>query len=451
MGRSDVLMFLMFFLFISFVSAENGLIFYVTDNVHNGNFVGRSGADSFCASNIPTSLNCGNIHAFLSVDSSDEIRDMPSNYGYSLEKSLYWYNPSTRSFIKFAENWNDAMDASVGVSARNGTGMDLYMGAYWTGSYADGSSDEIRDPGYGTCNAWKNKSYQRYGTSSNGKEKDFRWIYKTGKYTCSTKHRLACVCKGSIKSNSENNRNNSGYGVDILHDSSDIYILDSGVFPYPSHNKGISFSDISDKLFKITVQQNYFHFPKGSTHNTNEIFVSVDGVESTLHDALELRRYIKTGYGTRKIAQPLCGSKDSHYLKKVKLGHTADEVLIKIKGVEKTLQKAINDGDFCCIDSSWSPNPANYCHTSSILQSSNCGSVRETPGQIAWDSSTRCCKHSKAKYGGVVQTSSKVKPSSYVSSSGICCSGNEIHNMDCSFHGKNYLGKYLWYCKSACV
>lgn len=41
---------------------------------------GRAGTDAFCTTNKPAGLTCTNIHALLSVDSADEMRDIPTNY-----------------------------------------------------------------------------------------------------------------------------------------------------------------------------------------------------------------------------------------------------------------------------------------------------------------------------------------------------------------------------------
>lgn len=68
-------------------------------------------------------------------------------------------------------------------------------------------------------------------------------------------------------------------------------------------------------------------------HNSDEIFVSVDGIEETLQEAID-------GAG-------LCGSFFSEYLSSISKGHSGNEISIEIEGDEMTLQEAINEGEFC--------------------------------------------------------------------------------------------------------
>ena len=71
-------------------------------------------------------------------------------------------------------------------------------------------------------------------------------------------------------------------------------------------------------------------FLVGSHHDSDEIFVSVDGVQSSLQDAVNL-----------------CGNVKSSYSLDIVFGHSANEILVNIDGERKMLQSAINDGDFC--------------------------------------------------------------------------------------------------------
>ena len=171
------------------VSDDKKITLYKTTTKHNGNFGGRAGVDNFCANNKPSDLTCNNVHAFISVNPADEVRDMPNNYGYSSSKPLYWYHSTEGKFTKFANNWADILDSSIEVNAHMGTG---YSGDHWTGSYIDGSSDEVRDPGYGTCGAWTSTS--KYGTMGDPLNVNSRWLYNSGKLSCSHNFRLLCMC-----------------------------------------------------------------------------------------------------------------------------------------------------------------------------------------------------------------------------------------------------------------
>ena len=54
-----------------------------------GNLGGRSGADMKCTAGKPTTPTpCTNIHAVLSVNEDDEIRDMPMNYALPINAPI---------------------------------------------------------------------------------------------------------------------------------------------------------------------------------------------------------------------------------------------------------------------------------------------------------------------------------------------------------------------------
>lgn len=92
------------------------------------------------------------------------------------------------------------------------------------------------------------------------------------------------------------------------------YLVDNGAVPF----------------FNLTTQ--IF----GNSHDFDNIYVSVDGVESSLNDAIE-------GSG-------LCGASVSLYGLEIIFGHSGNDINITIGGVDKSLQDAINDGDFCSDD-----------------------------------------------------------------------------------------------------
>ena len=63
----------------------------------------------------------------LSIDFADELRDMPTNYGYDINEPVYWYNYNTDAHTKFANNWADMFDGSIMVNRLTGTGQNLIM------------------------------------------------------------------------------------------------------------------------------------------------------------------------------------------------------------------------------------------------------------------------------------------------------------------------------------
>ena len=73
----------------------------------------RSGADQFCKDSSII-YNCHDIRAIVSLSSSDEVRDMPSNYGISTTLPVYVaYDNDFNNLILTANNWADYIDGSI--------------------------------------------------------------------------------------------------------------------------------------------------------------------------------------------------------------------------------------------------------------------------------------------------------------------------------------------------
>src|SRR3989339_9131 len=188
------------------LSGAHGIVFYKTSTTI-GNVGGRSGADSFCQSNKPSELTCNNIHAFISTNASDEIRDMPTNYTYPIDAELYWYNKNTNNFTLFASNWADMLDGSILASPA--TGLGVFAGNFWTGSQNDGSitpdaaavgsctglfwSYQCNNWGFnGTGNCTVGNPY--FGTQGNSNSVN-NWIRNTSNFSmCSDDKYVLCNC-----------------------------------------------------------------------------------------------------------------------------------------------------------------------------------------------------------------------------------------------------------------
>ena len=90
----------------------DSIVFFATPEV-TGNLGGRSGADQLCKDNFDNNSvlmfynNCSNVRAFISVDSNDEIRDMPSNYGVPTNRDL-----RGNADLKFGTSWDNITSES---------------------------------------------------------------------------------------------------------------------------------------------------------------------------------------------------------------------------------------------------------------------------------------------------------------------------------------------------
>lgn len=75
-----------------------------------GNLDGRSGADSLCKKSLHLPGSCQNVHAFLSVSSSDQISSFPSQYSFSPTSIPILSVPIPKNQqpggVILANNWN---------------------------------------------------------------------------------------------------------------------------------------------------------------------------------------------------------------------------------------------------------------------------------------------------------------------------------------------------------
>ncbi|MDD5032320.1 MAG: hypothetical protein PHR36_04765 [Patescibacteria group bacterium] len=122
---------------------DKQIIVAYIDSSHNGGMGGtggRTGMDNYCAASMPT--GCSNPRALVSINAADEIKDIPTNYGYSIDKGIYWRDSVTGFFTKMANDWADMLDGTIMASAMTGLPNQItWPMPYWTGSTSDGSFD----------------------------------------------------------------------------------------------------------------------------------------------------------------------------------------------------------------------------------------------------------------------------------------------------------------------
>lgn len=124
-----------------------------------GDFGPRSNADSLCETAIenhyPERTCYNGIHAFVSFDADDEMRDMPDLYDIDTDFPIYDATRTTR----FAESWADLMDGSI----------EAPIGSpFWSGSEysSDASYGGLSDA---NCEGWT--------TDALDDEENFQWIF----------------------------------------------------------------------------------------------------------------------------------------------------------------------------------------------------------------------------------------------------------------------------------
>lgn len=163
--------------------SEGKVVLYQANNaipITGGSIGGRTGADTLCqsASNKPTGY--GNYRAFISVDSTDEIRDMPTNYGVPTH-----YTVRSPNNTLIANNWADLLDGYISTSL---VAAGVYVGGpsdWWSGSLQDGSLDGIYN-----CASWSSGSAP--GRVGRIDYSSYAWIYAGG-YSCNSSANLLCI------------------------------------------------------------------------------------------------------------------------------------------------------------------------------------------------------------------------------------------------------------------
>lgn len=165
---------------------QTGTILYVSSTTHNGDFDtnndgdARPELDAFCSTYKPSNLQCNNIHAFISVNGNDEIKDMPANYGYNPYRPVYWYGGS-KLLTKMATTWTDFLDSSILTTQVFGTGngSNVFTGTYFTGFLTE------------HCNYWTDTTGTgRYGNSN---DSSGGWLYGSST-NCSDSLSIRCAC-----------------------------------------------------------------------------------------------------------------------------------------------------------------------------------------------------------------------------------------------------------------
>lgn len=184
-------------------------LLYRTVSQKNGNVGGKGGADALCASELPPSLSgkVSNIHAFLSFDGTNEIRDMHNNDSdqdgsvlgyYESLNPIYAYDRKWGTSTRIAGTWFDLLDGSVLVSLNNAFNEAISIGTYpWTGSNNTPASNDGGNLG-ANCAGFTTTSGS--GTFSNFQSTDYLWLGSNSwdggsSLSCGMNRYLLCTAK----------------------------------------------------------------------------------------------------------------------------------------------------------------------------------------------------------------------------------------------------------------
>ena len=148
---------------------------------------GRAGVDELCQNNADMPAVCTIAWGFVSVNTHDEIRDMPATKGVDTSRPWY-FRDGDHPGVLAANNWADLLDGSVLNRSWDGR-VD---GAPWTGSKWDGS---VR-PNM-TCEGWtaiREAAFIYRGQVGSEIFVDGRWLSNFARL-CNWPHgRFFCAC-----------------------------------------------------------------------------------------------------------------------------------------------------------------------------------------------------------------------------------------------------------------
>ncbi len=123
---------------VSVITPIRPILLFDTSTLYNGNLGGRTGADAKVQTRYDasySSFNYSNVRCFISISSTDEIRDMISNY--SIPTSTPVYSPNG---TKIADNFNFLYNNGISSNLLSTlTGAGLSSGWWWSSSNGDGS------------------------------------------------------------------------------------------------------------------------------------------------------------------------------------------------------------------------------------------------------------------------------------------------------------------------
>lgn len=170
---------------IAVICANGSAIRLFSAGAHNGNLGGRSGADAKCASAASTQgLTCSSgVHALISVDSNDEIRDMPANYGVPTNVQIQAVNGTV-----IQNSWAALLSDTLLRSLKS---AGVTSGDYWWA----GSDDSNGSLSANHCSNWTTAA----GSPNSGRggyspSDSWTWIGSTLAYCSSTAMELVCLC-----------------------------------------------------------------------------------------------------------------------------------------------------------------------------------------------------------------------------------------------------------------
>ena len=156
------------------------IVLYNSGTTSGGNLGGRSGADSTCQSSKPSNVGEANVRAFISVSATDEIRDMPLNYGVPTNIPV-----ASPSGILVDTDFNALLDGSIRVALAV-AGVITNSTRWFSGSQSDGSVAAAN------CTGFTSSGVFVFSTGGDPDVTDSGWINFTTA-SCASTINLLCI------------------------------------------------------------------------------------------------------------------------------------------------------------------------------------------------------------------------------------------------------------------
>ena len=160
---------------------QNDIFLFSTSEQGDGSFTGRSGANTLCRNRrneIFPKLPSNNVYAFISINSSDHISNMDSNYLVPINKAI-----KGPTGIVIANDWNDLLDGSILETLSNASITSI---SWWSASNSDGS---LHDANCTNFDGTAGQGRVGYATIKNEP-----WITGFTVNCTETNHVVLCIC-----------------------------------------------------------------------------------------------------------------------------------------------------------------------------------------------------------------------------------------------------------------
>jgi hypothetical protein len=158
------------------------VLFAESTTRRTGALGGRSGADNLCTISAARPAGLARVRAFLSISSTDQIKDFPTLYG--LPTSLPITSPvGTVIGPNFPDLFNDAHQSSFFDAKVLPQSLP-----WWSGSFADGSAAT-------TCNGFTSDANLRLGETGDAAAIGSTWLQGSGGTgaSCGTSAFVVCI------------------------------------------------------------------------------------------------------------------------------------------------------------------------------------------------------------------------------------------------------------------